>query len=67
MKKYKNKVTQAVIETAGVIKGGNWELVEDVQPTESIQEPDVDREHIEASVQKKASQKKTSQKKSGES
>ena len=35
MKKYKNKVTQAVIETAGVIKGGNWELVEEVQPTES--------------------------------
>ena len=47
MKKYKNKVTQAVIETAGVIKGGNWELVEEVQPTESTQKLDAKKEVVD--------------------
>lgn len=57
MRKYKNTVTSAVIETAGVIKGGNWVLVEEVQPTESIQEP---------AAKKTPTKKTATQKKSGE-
>jgi hypothetical protein len=49
--KYINTKTGAVLETACVINGGNWERVEESQPKESAKVP---------------SKKKVSEKKSGE-
>lgn len=47
--KYINKKTQAVIETACILNGGDWEQVEDKQPKASA----------------KTKSKKTANKKSG--
>ena len=48
--KYRNAKTQAVIETACEIKGGNWVKVEEKQPGKSME----------------TQKKKTARKKSGE-
>lgn len=37
--KYRNKKTQAVIETACIISGGDWELVEDQPKTNTRPAP----------------------------
>lgn len=54
---YVNTKTRAVIDTACVIKGGNWVPVEENQPKESAGEPE---------LKKSAPKKIPAKKKSGE-
>lgn len=37
--KYVNSKTGAVLETASVIRGGNWATVEEKQPKETTEKP----------------------------
>ena len=52
---YVNTKTRAVIDTACVIKGGNWKPVEDNQPKEPAGEQEVKKpEQKKAPVKKKS-------------